>query len=331
MNDIEKANFIELLKRAGSSNMEVSRAAMGELSQAIMLPLREGNQPGDLIGNIFTQIPVTSNSTAEFELDWMAPGTETQYVAYSVPGVGKLPEMLVESDYVRLPLYEVGFSLSMTKKFLREGRPDLWDNFVDRFRKTFVKKANDDGFHVLLAAAVDRNIVVYDADAANGQFTKRAVSLASTTVRRNGGGNSSSVNRRKLTDLFTSPENIEDIRNWGIDQIDEITRREIYTMGDGMVNRIFGVNLHDTDEFGEGMEYQQYYLNDLAGTLPSGKSEISLGLDLSKNNVFVQPVRTELEIVPNMAIEPERKVGIWGTKEYGMGVLDNRFVILIAN
>lgn len=331
MNETEL--LISLIRKAGDQSMDTSRAAVAELGKAISmaLPLREGVMPGDLISDIFQEIPGFTNSTAEFEIDWLAPGTENQYVAYAVPGVGKLPEMLVEADYVRVPLYEVGFSLSMSKKFLREGRVDLWDRFMTRFKNTFIKKKNDDGFHCLLAAAVDRNIVVYDADASSGQLTKRLISLGGTTMRRNGGGNSSSINRRKLTDLFTSPENIEDIRNWGIDQIDEITRREVYTMGDGMINRVFGVNLHDTDEFGEGMEYQQYYLNDLAGALPSGKLEISLGLDLSQKGAFVMPTRQKLEVVPNTAIEPERKVGIWGTEEYGMAALDNRFALLLAN
>ena len=50
------------------------------------------------------------------------------------------------------------------------------------------------------------------------------------------------------------------IRNWGVDQVDEITRREIYTAADGTVNtESFGVNLHDLDELGEGQEYQDFY------------------------------------------------------------------------
>ena len=56
-------------------------------------------------------------------------------------------------------------------------------------------------------------------------------------------------------------------RNWGVDQVDEITRREIYTAADGNVNRVFGVNLHDLDELGEGQEYQEFYDNVLSGTM----------------------------------------------------------------
>jgi len=71
-----------------------------------------------------------------------------------------------------------------------------------------------------LAAGVDRNILVYDADAAAGQFTKRLISLLKVVMRRNAGGNSASIKRGTLTDLYLSPEGLEDIRNWGVDQAD---------------------------------------------------------------------------------------------------------------
>ena len=160
----------------------------------------------------------------------------------------------------------------------------------------FTKKMNDDGWHTLLAAGVDRNIVVFDSDADAGQFTKRLVSLMKTVMRRNGGGNSASNNRGILTDLYVSPECMEDIRNWGVDQVDEITRREIYTAADGNVNRVFGVNLHDVDELGEGQEYQDFYDNVLSGTIDAGDSEVVVGLDLRKRDSFIMPVRQEVQI-----------------------------------
>ena len=87
-------------------------------------------------------------------------------------------------------------------------------------------------------------------DATEGQFSKRLVSLLKTVMRRNGGGNSASNNRGQLTDLYVSPDAMEDIRNWGVDQVAEVTRREIYTAPEGgaPITRIFGVNLHDLDE-----------------------------------------------------------------------------------
>jgi hypothetical protein len=37
--------------------------------------------------------------------------------------------------------------------------------------------------------------------------------------------------RKVLQDLYLSPEALEDIRKWGVDQIDKQTRKEIYACG----------------------------------------------------------------------------------------------------
>jgi hypothetical protein len=145
----------------------------------------------------------------------------------------------------------------------------------------------------LLAAGVDRNIVVYDSDAATGQFTKRLVSLMKTVMRRNGGGNSASNNRGMLTDLYVSPEAMEDIRNWGVDQVDEVTRREIYTAADGSVNRVFGVNLHDLDELGDGQEYQLFYEN----TLSAHYAKLAMILSLLLVLIFVSAIALSCQSV----------------------------------
>jgi hypothetical protein len=195
---------------------------------------------------------------------------------------------------------------------------------------SFVKKLNDDGWHTLLAAGVDRNIVVYDSDAASGQFTKRLVSLMKTVMRRNGGGNSASNNRGLLTDLYVSPESMEDIRNWGIDQVDETTRREIYTAADGTLNRVFGINLHDLDELGEGQEYQLFYTSTLSGSLPGSKNEIVVGLDLRKRDSFIMPVRQEVQIFEDDTLHRQKRAGFYGWAEQGFAVLDNRRVLLGA-
>jgi hypothetical protein len=193
---------------------------------------------------------------------------------------------------------------------------------------SFVKKMNDDGWHTIMAAGVDRNIVVYDSDANASQFTKRLVSLMKTVMRRNGGGNSASNNRGLLTDLYVSPEAMEDIRNWGIDQVDEVTRREIYTAADGTLNRVFGVNLHDLDELGVGQEYQLFYTDTLSASLPSGDTEVVVGLDLRKRDSFIMPVRQEVQIFEDDTLHRQKRAGFYGWAELGFAVLDNRRVLV---
>ena len=227
-----------------------------------------------------------------------------------------------------VPTFDIGASIDYLLKYARDARWDVVGRAMEVLEASFVKKMNDDGWHTLLAAGVDRNIVVYDSDAAAGQFTKRLVSLMKTVMRRNGGGNSASNNRGLLTDLYVSPEAMEDIRNWGVDQVDEVTRREIYTAADGAINRIFGVNLHDLDELGEGQEYQLFYDNTLSASLPTGDAELVVGLDLRKRDSFIMPIREEVQIFEDETLHRQKRAGFYGWAEQGFAVLDNRRVLL---
>jgi len=269
-------------------------------------------------------------AAAEFPLDLLSPGTESEHVAYTNPGHGRIPERAVEGDYVMVPTYTVASSIDYLLRYAREARWDVVGRAMQVLEAGFTKKMNDDGWHTLLAAGVDRNILVYDGDAADGQFTKRLISLLKTVMRRNAGGNTGSISRGAMTDLYCSPEAIEDIRNWGIDQVDEVTRREIYNSSDdgAPLTRVFGVNLHDIDELGEGQEYQLFYSNQLGGSLNGTDPELVVGLDLSANDSFIMPIKQEVQVYEDASLHRQQRAGFYGWAEIGFAVLDNRRVLL---
>ena len=318
----------DLLIRSGSMQKEVAMAANSEFAKALELPLRQGILNGDILDNIFEPVILAQSATPEFPLDFLSPGTEKDFVAYTIPNHGYIPQRHVEGDYVMVPTYDIGASIDYLLKYARDARWDIVGRAMEVLEAQFVKKLNDDGWHTLLAAGVDRNLIVFDSAAAAGLFTKRLVSLMKTVMRRNGGGNSASTNRGILTDLYISPEAMEDIRTWGIDQIDEFTRREIYTAQDGSLNRVFNVNLHDRDELGEGQQYELFYENVLAGTLPAGDSELVVGLDLRKRDSFIMPVRQQVQIFEDDTLHRQKRAGFYGWAEQGFAVLDNRRIIL---
>jgi|TARA_R110000744_G_scaffold168813_2_gene286611 hypothetical protein len=317
-----------LLAKSGSMNREESLAATAELAKALELPLRKGVMSGDILDGIFEPIQLGPGATAEFPLDFLAPGTEKDFVAYTIPNHGRIPERHVEGDYVMVPTYDVGASIDYLLKYARDARWDVVGRAMSVMESQFTKKANDDGWHTVISAGVDRNILVFDNDAANGVFSKRLVSLMKTVMRRNGGGNSTSINRGALTDLFLSPEGVEDIRNWGVDEVDDITRRQLISQEGGLLTRIFQVNLHDLDELGEGQEYELFYESDLSGSLPSGDTEVVVGLDLRSNDSFVMPVRQAVQVFEDETLHRQRRAGFYGWAEHGFAVLDNRRVLL---
>lgn len=322
--------FIGLLRKSGDADINVAAAAQREFAKALELPLRKGVLVGNILGDIFETIAVEAGSTTEFPLDLVSPGLEGEHVAYTNPGHGRIPERSVEGDYVMIPTYTIASSVDYLLRYAREARWDIVARAMQVMEAGFTKKMNDDGWHTLLAAGVDRNILVYDGDATAGLFSKRLVSLMQTVMRRNSGGNSASIGRGRLTDIYVSPEALEDIRNWGFDQVDETTRREIYTAqtGGAPITRIFGVNLRDLDELGEGQEYQSFFVNELGGAVQASDLELVVGLDLSTRDSFVMPVKEQLQVFEDPTLHRQQRAGYYGFAELGFGVLDNRRVIL---
>ena len=74
----------ELLVKSGSLKKEESLAATAELAKALELPLRKGVLSGDILQGIFQPIALGPGASAEFPLDFLAPGTEKDFVAYTM-------------------------------------------------------------------------------------------------------------------------------------------------------------------------------------------------------------------------------------------------------
>lgn len=316
-----------LLRDTISPDRAKAVAACDMFAQALQEPLRETILSGDIYSDIFSIEEMNPTEKPMYMLDWIVPGTEADYVAYVVPAQGELPRKLVNGDYVEVPTYEIGASLDWNLKMPQRAGAGFMARAEDRIGRMVTKKVNDDAFHTILMACVDRNIVVYDAAAAANQFTKRLVSLAQLVMRRNAGGNSVTNNRR-LTDIYMSLESFEDIRNWGIDIIDDLTRNKIFNSKEGLTD-VFGVNLHPLFELGVGQEYQNYFANDLSGTQPAGDSEILIGLDLTVADSFVMPIVERF--VPKMDTDERARLsGLYGFMEFGVAALDARRGLILS-
>lgn len=327
-----KARLDDALRRSANTNPRLAEPyadfLASHVAKALSLPLRQGVLSGDIISDIFTRESFPPGTHVEYPLDFIAPGTEDELVAYTIPDQGYIPQKTFEGDYVAVPTYRIGGSIDWNLKYARDARWNIVARAGQALQVQFVKKKNDDGWHTLLAAAVDRNIIIYDGTAAVGQFTKRLVSLMKTAMRRNGGGNSTSLNRRALTDLYLSPEAQEDMRNWNVDQVDEQTRNKIFNAGDDILTRIFGVNLHVIDELGVGQEYQTFMEGALGISMPGGDTEIVLGLSKNPQSTFMMPIRDELQLFNDPVLHRQQRQGMYGWEEIGFAVLDGRDLIL---
>lgn len=322
------ADMVNLLQRSGDADVVIASAAQREIAKALELPLRQGILAGNVIDGIFEPITIPIGTAPEFPLDILPAGSEKEMVAYTIPYHGRIPERTLEGDYIMVNTYEVGSSIDWPLRLAKRSRWDLVARALEIFEASFVKKMNDDGWHVLLGAGADRGLVVYDPNAGIGRLTLRLLSLMQQAMRRHAGGNGTSLTRGRLTDLWVSIEGLEDMRSWTLADVDEVTRREIFLSEDGALKRIYGINLHDIYEFGVGQEYQNYFINQLGGTLASTDVELVVGLDLQKNDSFVMPITSPIEVFNDDNLHRQRRAGVYGWAEHGFGVLDNRRIIL---
>mgnify|MGYP006921286727 CR=1 FL=1 len=327
------ASLNGLLDKASNGSESESYNAQGLILKAFEQPLRQGTLYGDIVTSLYKQVPQDKKTGryVEFPLDIIAPGSEKNHVGYTIPKTGYIPHRMAEGDYSRIDVYKVANSITLSLDIVGDSRWDIVSRAMEVMEAGIVKKLNDDGMHVILAAAADRNILVFDSDALAGQFTRRLVSLMSTTMRRNGGGNSTSVNRGKLTHMLCSPEMFEDVRNFNINQVSDITRAQIFNMSDENIANLFGdVKLVAIDELGVGQEYQNYYTNVLGGSMAASDEEIIVGLDLIRPYGLTMPVVGGLETFVDDNLHRHQQMGYYCWRRVGFGCLDNRVVLLAS-
>ena len=330
----------DLLISAGSNDKPVAMraqaqiakgiaAALNEYTQAVDGPIREGVLDGDIVSDIFVTEDFTETTDLRIPLDLLAPGNEKEHVAYVIPDHGKIPMRRVEADYIQLNTYSIGSSIDCTRRFLKHARYDVLRRMIEVLNMSFVKKNNDDGWQTIISSAKGRGIIAYDSDADPGSFTPKLISLMKTVVRRNGGGNSTSVGRRKMTDIYMSPEAFEDMSAWGLGLVSDDLRTQIQRSEEGAVRGMYGVNFHDLDELGVGQEYQTYYTSTLSGSLgPTSDEELVIGLDLTQpDKCFIHPVSQEIDITEDENLHRHGLVGFYGSMEGGWAVLDVRHVL----
>jgi hypothetical protein len=310
---------------------------MRSLAQALQTPLSSELLDGDILGAIYAPEVLAADATAEYPLDFYQTAQENDYVAYQIPSEGALPQRTIVGDAITVQTYDVGNAIDWPLKYARSARWNIVARAMEVLEAGFVKKMNTDGWRVIIAAGAGRTDfnggapLVYDSAATAGQFTKRLVSLMKTTMTRLAGGNSATANRGKLTDIYLSPEALEDIREWDHDEVDDLTRREIFTAGDngGPMAAIYGVNLHPLDELGVGQEFQTYFAT-LALNMATDDEEIVVGLDLSHGDSFVMPVKRELAVFDDDNLHRRQKAGMYAWQEHGFASLDGRRILLAS-
>ncbi len=339
----EKQNeqTLDLLRAMADRDQRKAEAARKAFAAELVAPLRRGIFDADNLGDIYTPQVIPYGATASYPLDFVRPGDEDSYTAYTLAEQGRLPERRVEASEINVPTFKIGNSIDWDIKFMKEARWDVVKRALQVFEAGFVRKINSDGWRTVLAAAADRGLVVEASGTAAftgsssclttppnpGEFTKELVSRLHTAMTRGAGGNG---NGGRLTDLYLSLEAMECVRSWDASRIDEFTRREIFTSADKGLAQIYGVIMHSMTEFGQDQEYDAFLETVLSLAKPGGTEQFCVGLDLTADDSFVMPIKEELEVYDDDALTRFQRMGVFGWMRHGFACLDNRRVLLGA-
>lgn len=335
------ANARAALQLTASPDANQRAIAQQAFAAELNHPLRQGVFDRDNLGEIFERQVLEPGGQANYPLDFIQPGTEDDFIAFTMPKQGRVPERHVEGDELWVPTFRIANAIDWDIRYAEEARFDVIMRAIRVYEAGFVRKINSDGWRTILAAADGRGLVVTSTGAApftgngltptpaGGQFTKELISRMRTAMKRGAGGNG---NSGQLTDVYLSLEAMEDVRAWDVDEIDEFTRREIFVSREFGLASIYGVVLHEMTEFGEGQEYETFMTGTLGRAHQTVASttlrEFCVGLDLSTMDSFVMPIRKELETYEDPALYRQQRAGIYGWMEHGFAVLDSRRVIL---
>ena len=313
---------------------------------------------------ILQKIELESIMRQMFNVERLAPGAQAVYPVaedfeipvWVLPGLGYMAQNFIEGigEEVYIPTFAINASADWKITYARDSRVDIAQRAAARVAKDIANYEEECGWRVIMPAATSafsgkgllgsRPAPIYEINPAStgaGYLSKELINKMMVGFKRIG---------RQLTDLYVSPEDAADIREWTDTDIDPVTRREIFQAA-GM-GSIWNVALHEVQHLGAtglyningstsaygkflattGTEaYNSYILDNpnvtaADGTVSTlGETQV-LGFDMSVNDSLVMPIRKEYEAYDDPTLLRVQKQGFFGWAELGFACLDPRML-----
>ncbi len=347
---MDRQEMMDLFKATADIQTPEGLAAYKEFAAALTTP-------------ILQKIELESIMRQLFAVERLAPGAQAVYPiaedfeipVWVLPGLGYVAQNFIEGigEEVYVPTFTIDTSADWKITYARDSRIDIPQRAAARAAKDLANYEEECGWRVIMPAATSafsgkgllgsRSAPIYEISPAStgaGYLSKELINKMIVGFKRTG---------RTLTDLYVSPEDAADIREWTDTDIDPVTRREIFQAA-GM-GSIWNVNLHEVQHLGAtGMyningstsaygkflasgadEYNNYSLDNpnvcgANGTVSTlGETQI-LGFDLTVNDSLVMPIRKEFEAHDDPTLLRVQKQGFFGWAELGFACLDSRML-----
>lgn len=336
----------ELFKATASGNEEARK----ELAQAITVPILQVVKDASLARQLFLVEELGPGAQASYPV-----ADDIEAPVFILPKVGMVPQNYIESpgEEVYVPTFDVGTSFNWSLKYARDGRINIAAKTLRTAARTMIDYEEECAWRVIAPAVTSAfsgygllgsrpaPIVEITSTIASGFLSKELINAMILRMERN---------RRTLTDLYVSPEDLGDIREWSDSQVDDVTRREIFLSGGR--TEIFGVQLHSVHQLGASGRYNINSVDSASGifrvgsgsgkfndydpthenkvdangqVVTAGETQI-YGFDLTSADSLVMPIRAELQFWDDPYLHRQRQQGFYGWEEVGFAALDTRMM-----
>lgn len=307
---------------------------------------------------IYDVIPYNMNDGAPtIPIDPYFGNTEGALKVWSQNMPGGLASNLVSGgDEYRFTTHTINSAISFLKKYIELGRLDVFNKGIEKLTQELLLVTEFQAWFVLLSAlanaTTDSATHLISATTA-GVFTLDDLNRLMTKAKRIRkswvGGTPVAVPGQGITDLFVSPEVIEDIRAMAYQPMN--TRAgSLATSGATAVPlpdemrleawrnagapSFFGVTIHEMQEFGVAQVYSQIFDQVYSGSpaFAQNSQELVLGVDLSLDCAVMVEATDRAGVAHVTKVDdqfPERskKVGFYTEWEGGFMVADNKSLV----
>jgi len=324
------------------------RAAFQEFAISLNEPILQQIRLRSTVRELFSEVTLAPGTQASFPV-----ADDFEVPVWVLPGLGYVAQNFIEGigEDVYVPTFTIDSAAQWKLSYARDGRVDIAARAARNMARAVAEFEEESGWRVIVPAGTSnfagmgllgpRSAAIFEVDPGSpgaGYFSKELVNKMIVGMDRND---------RTLTDLWISPEDAADIREWTDTDVDPVTRREIFTAA-GM-GRIWNIQLTvlkhlgavgkfningSTSDYGifkasGGGTYQDYTLTN--PNVVDGDGQVSTlgetqvwGFDRSTNASLVMPIRQRWQTFEDPTLHRKQQQGIYGWEEIGFAALDPR-------
>lgn len=359
---------VELVKAMGSSNKVDALEAQDAFAAFISPVIQEVLLQAGTAAAIYEDMTYNEDDSPSIPVDLYYGETEGTFSVWQQTVAGGLPTQQIGSfQEIKVSTYPLDSAISFDKRYVRKCRLDVVARGLERLSNDVLIKQERNAWYVvlkMLADAVTQNKKHVFRSNIAGEFQVDDINKAMTLLKRiNAAYNGTTPvgnEGRGLTDLYVSPEIMEQVRGFAYNPVNikqapgvadgkeaipltDSVRDRIFSAG-GMAD-IWGVSLHELLELGVGRKYNALF-DEIAGTnlftkadgtssqgqFNGANSEILVGIDRSRRS-FIRTLAVNAENGGSFTLKPDDqflarsgKIGFYGGLEEGRVGLDAKAV-----